>query len=345
MWRYEQAVQALKPGKLAPVYVLHGSEYSLIRSFVDQLTHAMEQAYGAVDQHRFDFEEDGVEGAIGACCAVGLFASHALVWLRGVTPLSTANSRVKHDTVALERYLEEPIPDHVLVLTVDADKLDERKRLVKLAQRHTVVHCSTPGESDALRWLQRYAEARGVQVTRMALQEVWRRTGQISRAETELDKLAVWCDGRPVEVEDVDMLITPPPEDDVFAWLDDVVSGRVDRAFRTLRDLTTGGRDPVGLLALLQRQIRLMAWTKVGAERGWTTKQLASRVAAHPFAVQEASRQARSLSLRQLEDWMLWACDADYAVKSGRRDGRHALELWMAKATGVMHAQVGHRKR
>jgi DNA polymerase-3 subunit delta len=340
VWSFEQAWNRLQPGSLAPVYVLYGPEYALVRAFVKRLAACAGQAFGGVELHQFDFEEDGPDPAVAACSVVGLFASHHLVWLRGCSALSAA-AKVRHDTEELERYLESPSSDHILVLSTDADKLDERRRLVKLAKAHEVVPCTTPNDAAALPWLERWAAEQEVRIGRDALHELWRRTGNLSAAFTELAKLVAYCGSREATVEDVRFLTAAPLEDNVFDWVDAVVSGRAAQAIRVLDDVIRSGNDPVGLLALIERQIRLMAHAKLSGARGETPKQIAARMGVHPYAVQVAARQARRLTQAQLEELMLWAADAEYAVKSGRRDPRHALELLVAQAAGVLARTQG----
>jgi DNA polymerase-3 subunit delta len=339
------ALKRLRTEPVRPLYVLYGGEYGLIRRFITVLQEQVEEETGtAVELQRFDFEEDGPDPALMACQSVGLFAARSVVWLRNCSAL-TSSAKVRHDTASLEEYVEHPYEGHTLVLSVSADKLDERKRLVKAAKRQVVVPCTTPSDGPALDWLRSVTQELDMRVEDGALSELWRRTPSLTAAETELQKLACYAPNRAITVEDVREVVTPPLEDNVFDWIDAVVSGDAAKAFRILDDVIRAGNDPLGLLALIARQFRLMWYARVLGARSVPTAKIAGRVGAHPYAIQVAARQSKRLPVERLEDLLTVVADAEFAIKSGKRDVRHALDWVVVRCAGVVGTVHGHSKR
>ncbi len=76
-----------------------------------------------------------------------------------------------------------------------------------------------------------------------------------------------------------------------------------------------------------------MVRESVGGER-LLNQQIASKAGAHPYAVKVASEQARALTQTQIERLLSMVADAEYAVKTGRRDPRHSLD-WVLMACSV----------
>ncbi|MCL6636989.1 MAG: DNA polymerase III subunit delta [Alicyclobacillus sp.] len=331
---------------LAPVWTLLGQEHVL----ADAILHALADALaasggGAVDVQRFSLEDDGCADAIIACQSLSLLAGATLVVLQHTAAL-TPGGKSKHTLDPLLAYLDQPLPGRVLVVRVEAEKWDERKTVVKRLQQFPVVDCRTPGkEQDALKRLQRLAQPLGVQVAPDAWPELWRRTGQLSRAMQELLKLQTYTGGQLVTAADVAELVHPPLEDNVFAWVDAVVRGNPQKALRTLQDVVLSGADPVTLLALTARQVRLLAWVAESIPRGMSQQEIARRTGAHPYAVRVAADQARGLPAQVWLELLPVLADLEYAVKTGRREAQQALELAVLECAWALqlHSQVRRR--
>jgi DNA polymerase-3 subunit delta len=338
MLDWTKAMDSLRPGnRVDPVHVLVGTDYVLARWYVDALKVGVESGSGMpVEVQRFRFEDEGCSGAVQACQTLSLFAETELVVLENCTAL-LASGKAKHDVQELERYLESPVDGNVLVITVYGDKLDERKKLTKLAKAHRVVDCNAPKPAAAMQVLRDYAEKRRMQIQTDALQELWRRTQSISAAVTELDKLHTYTGGEPIDLRAVQELVSSPLEDNVFTWIDGVVKGNAAQSFRVLADLQQSGHDTFALYALIGRQLRLLWYAKVLGGKGYSQQQIASRAGAHPYAVKVATEQARYLSQRQIERLLTVLADAEFAVKSGRRDAVQALEWVVMTCLAAKH--------
>ncbi|CAM3729891.1 DNA polymerase III subunit delta [Alicyclobacillus pomorum] len=335
MLDWSQAIESLQAATdIAPVHVLVGTDFILSRWYLDKLEHVLASVeHMPVDVNRFRFDEEGCAGAVQACQTLSLFSDTGIVHLDHCSAF-LSGGKSKHDLTDLERYLEHPASGKVLVITVHGEKLDERKKIVKLARKHTVVNCNPPKENVALQWLATVCDERGISLANDAARELWRRTQTLSSAVSELEKLYTYTGGQPISLRDVQELVSQPVEDNVFAWIDGVVKGRVDRSFRVLTDVERAGYDAFALYALIARQLRLMWYAKVLGAKGYSNQQIASKAGAHPYAVKVASEQARALTQTQIERLLSMVADAEYAVKTGRRDPRHSLD-WVLMACSV----------
>jgi DNA polymerase-3 subunit delta len=318
-------MKAVQEGDGSGVFTLVGNEHALAESFIQALRNRLGDDQGPADVQRFAFDEQGCDDAVFALESLTLFQVRPVVVLQRCTAMATGG-RARFATDALEAYLARPVPGRALVITVE-DKLDERKKLVKLAKQHTVIDCHPPKETQALAILQQLAAAEGMDIRPAAMKELWRRTASVSQALQEMRKLWMFTGERPITPADVAEAVAPPLEDDVFAWIDGVVQGRAERAFRALADVQRKGEDPLKLFALIARQIRLMWYTRVLGERGMSHAQIAAEVAAHPYAVRVAAGQAARVRPERMERLLTVLADLEFDVKSGRRDPQHALEL------------------
>jgi DNA polymerase-3 subunit delta len=320
-------LQALEHKGLSPVYLLVGTELALVQTFIDavRLRANTNQSDDVVEVNRFRYEEEGCAGAVFACQSVSLFYSSPIVILENCVAMTT-QPKVKYSTDELEKYLSDPIEGRVLVITVVAEKIDVRKKIVKLAKKFPVIDCNVPKADEGVSMLLSRAQADGIQINRDAVEELWRRAGSVTSATLELQKLWLYTNGVQIELSDVAQVVSLPLEDNVFAWIDGVVKGNLDRSFRALSDVLRSGHDGFGLLALIARQLRLMWYGKVFGQKGYSGQQIAAKAGAHPYAVRVAVEQSKGSSQGQLEALLLIVADAEYAIKSGKWDMNHALD-------------------
>ncbi|WDL96322.1 DNA polymerase III subunit delta [Alicyclobacillus sp. ALC3] len=329
---YISAREAVGRHGAAPVYVLFGTEPYLMKSFIAAVARQLGgDDSAAVDINHHSFEDEGCQPAVAGCQTVSLFASASVEVLDNCTALlsSTKAKQDKADTAVLEEYIVNPMPGHVLVVTAYGEKLDERKKLVKTVRGHaTVVDCNTPNEAAAEKILKDLIAGRKISVSAGVLTDLYKRSGTLSMAVSDLEKVATYAGGRTVTMEDVAEVVTALPEDNIFAWIDLVLRGRADEAIGRLDDLLLAGNDIFAILALLARQWRLVARAKEGAAKREAQRDTAARLGVHPYALKVASEQGERLSLQVAEDMLLLVADAEWALKTGRREPRQTLE-WL----------------
>lgn len=331
------AYKNLNSNQTGAVYLLYGREHRLMEQFIEKL----KEHTGTTEIARFDYEEDGAESALLELDTISFFLEQRLVVLRNCQ-VFTSQGKASASAEALEAYLQSPAPGRVLVLMLDADKLDERKKVTKAVKRHVVIECHTPKQAVAIPYLDAFAKSRGWVVEAAALEEVWRRTEMVSQSMMELEKLALYALNRGVTRDDVRQLVQPSVEETVFDWVDHVAQGRVGVAIMMLQSMTRQSYDPLALIAMLVRQFRLMWFAKTLSRKGMSAEEMAKVTKTHPYAMKVAIRQSSSFSVEQLETLLKLAADCEYDIKRGRRDGLQALELVMLTAAsgGTRHGQT-----
>lgn len=366
---YKQAVASLQSKRLQPVYTLVGSEITLIESLIETVRDALGHQFGEpVEFSRFHYDESGCDGAVAQCQTVSLFSEESVVLLSDCTAL-TSQAKGKQDLAALDSYVQAPNPSRVLIITSYADKLDERKKTVKLLKKFPIVNCNSPAEGESIQFIQKFAERKGLVLHPDAAADLWRRTHSLTVCQRELEKLQDYCTEfpagevgalsgdtfdiirpdndngaggsatavktRPVTLSDVAELTPIAGEDNVFRWVEGVVMGNAYASFEALKSLQISGYDVFSLFSLLARQLRLMWYTKTLGQSRSSQQDLARRLGAHPYAIKMASQQARHLSVGKIEKLLCIIADSEFAVKSGRRDPNQMLD-WIVLSCAAL---------
>jgi DNA polymerase-3 subunit delta len=338
------AIREIKQKRFSPVYVLFGTESFLVEEFVNLARREMiDPAYADLNVSQYDCTETSLADILQDAETLPFLADHRLVVAKQAYFLTGAKPAVKveSDPDDLIAYLQNPPAYTSLLLLVEADKLDERKKLVKTLQEKAVVIPFPPlRDADLYGWVERRAEQYQAKIERPQAIKLVERTGSDLRLlDKELEKMSLFAGGKGAVITDevIETLASRTLEQDVFAMVEDVVSGRLESAFRTLYDCMKTGEEPIKLLALLARQFRLLLQVKIWAPRGYSQQQLAGMLKVHPYAVKKAMEQARFFDESSLRQLLGELAEEDYRMKSGQVDKRLAVELFITRVAGRLN--------
>lgn len=331
---YQDVRKELKQGVVQPVYLFYGMEQLLM----DELTEAIQAAAlpGGVDDFnfmKFHYDETPIQLAVQEAETIPFMSERKMVVVQNCGAFTAAKSpRVDHDPDFLQRYLENPAPYSTLVITVHAEKMDERKKLTKTANKNAaVVQFNALKENESRDWVIGEVKQYGASITGDGVNRLILSVGTNLRLlRSEIEKLALYVgEGGTINEEAVDELATRTMEQNVFVFIDEVVRKRMDRAMRMMYDLLKNKEEPIKLLFLIARQIRIMFQIKVQSGRGYSLQQIAGQIGVHPYAAKIANEQGNRYSPKELEQLLFQLADYDYKIKTGRIGDRAALEMFL----------------
>lgn len=248
-----QLAQALEKS-LAPVYLVSGDEPLLVQEACDQIrTKARDsgfndrQVYHA-DQH---LNWGGVRDELSA---MSLFAEQRRIEIH----LPTGKLGDGRDVV--EQALIEPADDILLLLiSTRLDAAETKRKWYKQLQK-TGVHVTVwPIDSDKFAsWLQQRARSRGLTLTQGALNLLTERLeGNLLAASQELDRLELLTKDKTINEDVVESAVQYSARFSIFEVISDLLSGRAAHAQKVIASLKQEGENPLGLLAMLVRDINM----------------------------------------------------------------------------------------
>jgi DNA polymerase-3 subunit delta len=158
-----------------------------------------------------------------------------------------------------------------------------------------------------------------------------------ARAANEAAKLAAYAGGKKkIEAADVAMHMTGEAHEDMFGFLDAVAGKQRQRAAAMLEQQIMAGAEPMQLLAMLARTVRLLIASRDLLDRGVPQNEAIRDLGVHPFAARKSLAQARGFEMSFLRGLHTALLDADRKIKTGLVNSpRLALDLFIAKALGV----------
>lgn len=327
----------IEKGKLLPVYVCYGQEKYRMQEFISFLlkqTVEPDQRDFAIS--RYDLAETPLDAVLEDAQTLP-FMSPRKVILAGSAGFLTAakeSGKIEHRVDRLLDYLKSPVDFSVIVFTADADKLDERKKIVKqLKESGSLLHFAMLTADELQQWVARRASQLGFAFERGALEQLLMNAGtHLQTLTSELEKLSLFLGaGGTATVELIDTMVVRSTEQNVFMLIEDIVQLRKDKALTILYELIKQKEEPIKIVMLMARQFRIVLQVKELDRQGYSHQQIAGQIGVHPYAVKLASEQARRYGFEQLSAILARLSELDYQMKSGKIDKSLGLELFILR--------------
>lgn len=332
---YKSAAREIGKGNVMPVYVCYGSETYLLKEFIAYLTQkTIEPEYRDFAISKFDLTETSLDAVLEDAQTPPFMAARKIIIGENALFFTGAkeSAKVEHKPDRLLEYMKAPSEFAVIVFTVAAEKLDERKKVVKSLKDVTIPFLPMSAE-DLLVWVNRQADRHSFTFGEGAADQLILYTGGgLQALAAEIEKLSLFIGhGGIVTGDVVDRLVTRSTEQNVFILIDDIVRLRLNRAFSIFYDLLKMKEEPVKIVLLIARQFRIVLQVKELAKAGYSQQQMASQLGLHPYAVKVAAEQGQRYTPDKLEQIIVQLAELDYKLKTGRVDKVLGLEMFLLR--------------
>ncbi|MBR0367708.1 MAG: DNA polymerase III subunit delta [Clostridia bacterium] len=325
--QWSEFFRSVDAGDIAPVYLFtgpeaHVKEQALLKLRQKLLPPGLEALNDAV------MEGVTAQQITDAAETLPMMCTRRIVTVRDWAPLMSGKSRNEEQEVAwMQRWLENPAPGCALVFYMRQSADGKKKFTATLRKKAVAVDFEPLSDAELSRWCAKVLGPRGKKINARALGTLSFMAGrELTRLNGELDKLCAYLGDRTEITEaDVRAIVPASLEYNVFELLNHLLAGDMLKAQQTVNSMMQGGQNPVGILAMLSRQVRQLALMKCAIDAGESVQAVQERLKMHPYAAKQTARQCTRLP----QAWLLGLYDAcvscDYAVKSGRMRDQDAL--------------------
>lgn len=299
--------------ELDPVYLIVGSD----RPKVARAFRRLRARVGEEAIQMLSAAEASGDDAVAACNALGLFGGGSRLVI-----VEEAERWKAADVKALAAYLAAPAPDTVVALT---GEVKPDSALGKACAKHGKVLAFDVQKRALPGWVAEQFARLGAQADRAACTALVELVGaDLDELASEVDKLAIWAAGEPIEARHVQELAAGRAETSIFALTD--AWGRRDVAAvlaaseELLERSSKPRRDELPRLSAMfaNHVTRVRACQALAAE-GVRPRDAAGKLKMHAFAAEKAFGHARNFSVDELRDAIVRLADLDRALKGGSR--------------------------
>ena len=221
------------------------------------------------------------------------------------------------------------MPETTLLLLTDGALNANNPVLRAIRPVCNVEELAAPRGEQLARWIKETAETKGAAINPAAIRSMADLVGSdLWTLDQELEKLSLYASGREIGEQDVRLMVSQVREASIFEAVDAMIDGRSQVALRLLAQLRDDGREPQYIIAIVERQLRLLALAQDSIDRRLPQNELKRALGtSSDFVVRKTMDQARRHSRRDIAWRYDRLLEADLSIKQGRVDPDLALEL------------------
>ncbi len=305
-------------------YLIYGTDYSLIKREIDNIT------VGITDVVKYDLSVDKIDELLDDASCISLFGDKKVLIGENALFLTSSNTSVNHNLDYLEKYISCASHENIVIISVLAEKLDERKKIVKALKKNvTVIKKEVIDEKDLSSFVSSEFKSKGYDIDYKTSKYFTDFVGKnVDILISEINKMIIYKDvDKKITIEDINNISSKAFNDNVFDLCDAIMKKDFKKTFSCYNDLVSLKEEPVKIIALIANQFNLVYQVKLLANDGKIGKDIASILAVHPYRVKLALET--DYTLYELEDVLKKLHEIDYSIKSGKEDKNTCLENFL----------------
>jgi len=151
------------------------------------------------------------------------------------------------------------------------------------------------------------------------------------RLINEIQKLVSFRKKEPLQLKDIDILVRPEIENDIFKTIDALARKDRKTALVLLKKHLEAGNPPLKLFGMIISQFRNLLQVKELAEKEYSYSEIVKKTGLHPFVVKKSLEGARRFALPELKKIYRKLFQVDFEMKTGKLNQEAALELFVAE--------------
>ncbi|MDD6667119.1 MAG: DNA polymerase III subunit delta [Lachnospiraceae bacterium] len=316
----------LNRGTYHHLYLLYGDEPYLKRTYKHKLVRKLVRPDDQMNFSHYQGKDVDEKAIMDQADTLPFFADFRVILIEDSNFFKN-----KHDAFA--DYIKKGIPETTIFIFVES-AVDKRnscfKAIVKSEDCQPVLF-ETLKERDLMTWIGNRLKKAGKKMRRQAWEDFHTRTGEsMDQMDTEFEKLLSYVGDRPeITVEDVDSICAGQAEAKVFDMISAISEKNADKVMSYYQGLLESKEDPLGILALIERQFRQLLLAKEMEAEHYDNAAISKTSGMYPYYVSKNLNLARRFQVRDIKSLLRDAADLEERAKTGRVNPRLAVEVLM----------------
>jgi DNA polymerase-3 subunit delta len=220
-----------------------------------------------------------------------------------------------------------------LLLIYEEKDADQRTSAFKFFKKNAKCQQFSFLEGEKLRkWVKDELSKLKTEISPQALERLIIFVGNdLWQMTNEIKKLVNFKSGGKIEEKDVDLLVKPKIENDIFKTIDAIALRNKKLALSLIHKHLSEGDSPLYLLSMINYQFRNLLMIKDLVEKRRQYQSIAKITKIHPYVVSKSWDQVGKFTLAELKKIYRKIFEVDLAMKTGKIDQKTGLDLFIAE--------------
>lgn len=315
----------LKTGKFRPIYLLAGEDTLRIEGVVQKIRKdALGESGSVFNFHILQGDQTPVEKVLQEALSLPMMGGLQVIWVKQADRcLSSQDTRG-----ALENYLGNPVKETILILS--SDKVDRRKKWVKICQENGYLFDFTPPSGEALvQWVLKAGRRENLPIEPDQARILCELVGNdLMSLKSEIDKLALLTEdrGQAVSSEELGRIIMDQAALEGYEITANLEPGKAAEVLKTWFRLSEWGRSAYEIAPLLISRVRKGALLAAGRECGITDRDIGTLTGQNPWSFRYLEPMVRGMGKNGMGTALKAALECDRRLKGSPLNPNFIIE-------------------
>ncbi len=305
-------------------YLIYGTNKSQISKKIEELKNKL----NASEIIKYSLDKDNLEDIILDASLVNMFSNIKLILVSDANIFATSKKDI--NTKPLEDYFDNYNSDTYIIFVCEQEKVDTRKKIYKKIKEHgEIIEITKTSKLDIKKFILNTLKQN--EYTIENIDNLSEKIGtNIDNAENELNKLMIFkMDEKNISNNDIDKLIIPSLEDEIFALSDAVIKNETKRSLDLLEEFINKNYDEMQIIILLASSFRFMYQVKHLSNKNMSSDMIAKELSANPYRVKINLKNCYYYNEDDLLSYIKKLADLDKNIKLGLIDKNLGLQLFL----------------
>ncbi len=305
-------------------YIIESSDYVVINTKIDDILKKNRLTSDMII--KYDLIETPISTAIEDLDTYNFLSSNKVVVCDNAYFLASNRPKgsVVHNEELLEKYLKNPSSENILIMI--CDKIDTRKKLVKLVDKNNILGGEIVIDDLIKSHLDDYKM--DYKTIKYLIDYC---DNDNERILNELEKLKCYkLEDKTITMEDINNIVIKLTGDNIFSLIDSIVLKNRSKAYLITQELLDKGEDINKIIVMVSDQFRLMYQVKLLLKEGYNKDTIATKLKVHPYRVKLAMEKGYNYSSKVLLTNLDYFFNLDYMIKTGNNNPKLVFELFLA---------------
>lgn len=181
-------------------------------------------------------------------------------------------------------------------------------------------------------WAKKEIENYKVKIHLIALEKLIDYVGNdLWQMANEIRKLVSYKENKKIEVKDIELLVKPKIEPEIFKTIDAIASKNKKQALELIHKHLEKGDNPLYLLSMINFQFRNLLTIRDLIEKNKSPYALLEEAKLHPYVIKKSYSQAQKFKIDELKKIYQKIFQVDLAIKTGKVEPEVALDIFIAE--------------
>lgn len=310
------------------IYLLYGTNYFLIKREIEKIK--LENNIESIDINNYNLENTILDNILDDALTLSLFSQKKMIIVDNsyIFTSSVRKKGLDHNIDLLNKYIENPNPDTILIFVVNEEKIDDRKKIVKLIKINgNVIEFNEVKNIDTFI----KNELNDYKMDAVTINSFVNRVGDnLAIITSEIEKLKLYKnDDKIITKDDVFDVCSEQIDVDMNELTNSIVSKNISKSLKIYNELIKQGEEPLQIIIRLANQFRIIYQSKELTKKGYSNKDIADILGIHPYRVKKALEISYKFPSKELLSILKKLSRIDEGIKMGNMDKNIALEQFI----------------